>query len=231
MKHYETRVPITGQDLRVKAGQLFKMMPMYQDQREPTWSNGWLEKFQKAHGMHKTRRYGEASSVSTVDAEAEINSIREALVDVPLSNKKAWIKTEIMIEYLKWFDGQMSDRKVILIMDNFSAHKAAFEYLNSDPSTMLKNIKVNFLPPNITPLHQPPDQAAEQDKDATREMGVLKAMRWGMLSWHFDISQSTIQNCWLMSGLLSPIQGNSLTSVIEPSLSSLNNEAELVTLA
>ncbi|KAI0997438.1 hypothetical protein K3495_g10748 [Podosphaera aphanis] len=48
-----------------------------------------------------------------------------------------------------------------------------------------------------------------------------------MLSWHFDVSQSTIQNFWLKSGLLSPIQGNSLTSVIEPSLSSLN-EAELV---
>ncbi|KAI1007545.1 hypothetical protein K3495_g692 [Podosphaera aphanis] len=86
MKHYETRVPITGQALRVKAGQLFNMMPMYQGQREPTWSNGWLEKFQKAHGIHKTRRYGEASSVSTVNAEDEINSIREALVDVPLSD-------------------------------------------------------------------------------------------------------------------------------------------------
>ncbi|KAI1006842.1 hypothetical protein K3495_g1375 [Podosphaera aphanis] len=79
MKHYETRVPITDQALRVKAGQLFNMMPMYQGQREPTWSNGWLEKFQKAHSIHKTRRYGEASSVSTINAEDEINSIREAL--------------------------------------------------------------------------------------------------------------------------------------------------------
>ncbi|KAI0998405.1 hypothetical protein K3495_g9790 [Podosphaera aphanis] len=163
------------------------MMPIYKAQREPTWSNGWLEKFQKAHD--------------------EINSIREALVDVPLSdtyncdetglfykavpdvflstcqlpcykankdripamhtvsasgqslkiwcigmsrqphcfrnikvdtfnffyrsNKKAWMNTEIIIEYPKWFDGQMSGRKVILIMDNFSAHKAAFEYLNT----------------------------------------------------------------------------------------------------
>ncbi|KAI0993610.1 hypothetical protein K3495_g14574 [Podosphaera aphanis] len=73
-------------------------------------------------------------------------------------------------------------------------------------------------------------EAAKQDKDATREMDMLKEMRWGMLSWHFDVSQSTIQNFWLKSGLLSPIQGNSLTSVIEPSLSSLN-EAELVILA
>ncbi|KAI0995255.1 hypothetical protein K3495_g12928 [Podosphaera aphanis] len=72
-------------------------------------------------------------------------------------------------------------------------------------------------------------EAAKQDNDATREMDVLKEMSWGMLSWHFDVS--TIQNCWLKSSLLSPIQGNSLTSVIEPSLSSLNNEAELVTLA
>ncbi|KAI0998402.1 hypothetical protein K3495_g9791 [Podosphaera aphanis] len=59
-------------------------------------------------------------------------------------------------------------------------------------------------------------EAAEQDKDAIRETDILKAMCWGMLSWHFDVS---------------PIQGNSLTSVIEPSLSSLNNEAELVNLA
>ncbi|KAI1000685.1 hypothetical protein K3495_g7512 [Podosphaera aphanis] len=303
MKYYETRVPITSQVLRVKAVQLSNMMPMYQGQREPTWSNGWLEKFQKSHSIHKTRRYGESSSVSTVNAEDEINSIREALVDVPLSdiyncdetglfykaipdislstcqlpghkpnkdritamhtvsaigqslkiwyigmsrhprcfrnikidtfnffyrsNKKAWMNTEIMIEYLKWFDGQISGRKVILIIDNFSGHKAAFEYLNSDPSTMLKNTEVIFLPPSITSLHQPLDQgiihswkchyrkkwlkymieAAEQDKDATREMDLSKAMRWGMLSWHFD------------------------PSLIEPSLSSLNNEAELVTLA
>ncbi|KAI0996982.1 hypothetical protein K3495_g11201 [Podosphaera aphanis] len=86
MKHYETRVPITGQALRVKAGQLFNIMPMYQGQREPTWSNGWLQNFQKAYGIHKTRRYGETSSVSTVNAEDEVNSIWEALVDVPLSD-------------------------------------------------------------------------------------------------------------------------------------------------
>ncbi|KAI0996986.1 hypothetical protein K3495_g11197 [Podosphaera aphanis] len=74
-------------------------------------------------------------------------------------------------------------------------------------------------------------EVAEQDKDSTREMDVSKTIRWGMISWYFDVNQSTTQNCWFNSGLLTPIQGNSLTSVIESSLSSLNNEDELIILA
>ena len=108
-------------------------------------------------------------------------------------------------------------------MDNFSAHRAAFEFLNSSPLTSLKNTSVIFLPPNVTSLHQPLDQGIihawkchyrkkwlnymiethEKGDDPLKEMDVLKAMRWGFVSWHFDVTQSSIQKCWNKSGLLS----------------------------
>lgn len=49
-------------------------------------------------------------------------------------NKKAWMTTLIMEEYLRWFDSQMSGRKVLLLMDNFSDHNAAFELIQALPS-------------------------------------------------------------------------------------------------
>ncbi|KAI1006555.1 hypothetical protein K3495_g1668 [Podosphaera aphanis] len=118
------------------------------------------------------------------------------------------MNTEIMIEYLKWFDGQISGRKVILIMDNFSAHKAAFEYLNSNPSTMLKNTKVIFLPPNVTSLHQPLNQ------------GIIH-------SW-----KSHYRKKWLKSGLTSSITPifKILISTKTTSRSNSGNGAELVTI-
>lgn len=38
------------------------------------------------------------------------------------ANNKAWMTAEIMVEWLRWFDNTMAGRKVILLMDNFSAH-------------------------------------------------------------------------------------------------------------
>lgn len=39
------------------------------------------------------------------------------------SNKKAWMTNIIFKEYLYWFDARMNGRKVVLLIDNFSAHK------------------------------------------------------------------------------------------------------------
>lgn len=41
--------------------------------------------------------------------------------------------TEIMVEWLRWFDRSMAGRKVLLIIDNFSAYKAAVNELNVMP--------------------------------------------------------------------------------------------------
>ncbi|KAI0990804.1 hypothetical protein K3495_g17383, partial [Podosphaera aphanis] len=63
------------------------------------------------------------------------------------------------------------------------------------------------------------------------EMDVLKAMRWGFVSWHFDVTKSTIQKCWIKSGLLSPVHGTVVSTVTEVSLATQCTEAELVSLA
>ncbi|KAI0996138.1 hypothetical protein K3495_g12044 [Podosphaera aphanis] len=161
------------------------------------------------------------------------------------------MNTEIMIEYLKWFDKEMAGRKVVLLMDNFSAHKAAFEYLNLSPLTLLKNTSVIFLPPNFTSLHQPLDQGIihawechfgkkwlnymietfEMGDDPLKEMDILKAMRWGFVSWRFDVTKSSIQKCWIKSALLSPVHGTVVSTVTEASLATQCTEAELVSLA
>ena len=44
-------------------------------------------------------------------------------------NKKAWMTTVIMLDWLTWFDKRMQSRKTLLLTDGFSAHKAAVRTL------------------------------------------------------------------------------------------------------
>ena len=69
------------------------------------------------------------------------------------ANKKAWMNTEVMSNWLRWFDSQMEGRKVVFLMDNFSAHISAVDEL----SPPLRNIEVLWLPPNTTSRIQPLD--------------------------------------------------------------------------
>jgi hypothetical protein len=46
-------------------------------------------------------------------------------------NRKGWMTADIMEEWLRWFDSRMAGRKVVLHMDNFSAHEAATKSINS----------------------------------------------------------------------------------------------------
>ncbi len=107
---------------------------------------------------------------------------------------------KIMKEYLAWFDGRMraKGKKVLLLMDNFSAHKVAVEQMEEIKA--LTNTKVKWLPPNATSIHQPLDQGIiqnwksnvkkqfvmfmaktfDQGKDLSKEMYVLRAIRWGI---------------------------------------------------
>ena len=64
--------------------------------------------------------------------------------------------TVIMLDWLTWFDKRMHGRKVLLLIDGFSAHKAAVRTLIENDS--LKNTRVEFLPPNCTSVYQPLDQ-------------------------------------------------------------------------
>ncbi|KAI0993245.1 hypothetical protein K3495_g14939 [Podosphaera aphanis] len=42
----------------------------------------------------------------------------------------------------------------------------------------------------------------EKGHDSLKEMDVLKAMPWGFVSRHFDVTKSSIQKCLIKSGLL-----------------------------
>ena len=44
------------------------------------------------------------------------------------SNPTAWIDHSIMVEWLRWFDNRVN-RRVLLLLDNFSAHKLAVRIL------------------------------------------------------------------------------------------------------
>ncbi|KAI1004262.1 hypothetical protein K3495_g3948 [Podosphaera aphanis] len=71
----------------------------------------------------------------------------------------------------------------------------------------------------------------EKGDDPLKEMDVLKAMRWGFVSWHFDVTKSTIQKCWIKSGLLRPVHGTVVSTVTEASIATQCTEAELASLA
>lgn len=40
------------------------------------------------------------------------------------SNKKAWMTKRIFKKYILWFDAQMTERKIMLLIDGFSFHYA-----------------------------------------------------------------------------------------------------------
>jgi hypothetical protein len=102
-------------------------------------------------------------------------------------------------------------------MDNFSAHELAVEQI--EEGVNLTNTKVMWLPPNATSIYQPLDQGIiqnwksyvkkqfvmfmactfDQGKDLSKEMHVLRAIRWGISAWENDVTPATIQNCWARS--------------------------------
>lgn len=59
------------------------------------------------------------------------------------SNQKGWMTSRIFFEYLIWFNRQMIGRKVILLVDNFSAHITGLELIKNDVDIELNNVKVS----------------------------------------------------------------------------------------
>ena len=131
------------------------------------------------------------------------------------ANKKAWMVTEIMVEWLRWFDNLMAGRKVILLLDNFSAHESAVAELEALPyGSGLINTEICWLPPNTTSKLQPLDQGIiasfkaryrkhwitfmleQQDigQDPLESMNVLKAVQWCIRAWD-EVTAKTITSC------------------------------------
>jgi hypothetical protein len=147
------------------------------------------------------------------------------------SNAKAWMTTEICIEWLMWFDQRMSGRKVLLLMDNLSAHEAAVEALQGQ----LRNTQVEFLRKDSNLVRQPCEQGIVQgfktlyrrhwlqfmvhhnlnNTDPSKLMNVLWVIRWSIAAWADEIQSNTISSCWRKSSLLGPAYGPELAPEIE----------------
>ena len=140
-------------------------------------------------------------------------------------NTKAWMTAAMFEQYLRWFDRKMAGRKVCLLVDEFSAHKAGLGFLRLGSPEGLTNTKVLFLP-TITPaagsVCQPLDQGIvrswkahyrrrwlahmcyeyDERRDPMKSMNVLQAIRWAVAAWEVDVTPTTIQECWIKSRIL-----------------------------
>lgn len=139
-----------------------------------------------------------------------------------VSNKKAWMTTEIMTSWLKNFDNKMKkqNRKVLLFLDNATSH----------PKIQLENVRTVFLPPNTTSHCQPLDQGIIQNfkikyrkflirrlltftntedpfEKAEKSIDLSSAMVWIVAAWK-NVSSTTIKKCFQKAGFMETVQGN-----------------------
>jgi hypothetical protein len=130
-------------------------------------------------------------------------------------NKKAWMRHEIMEQWLRTFYLRIGrQRRVLLLMDNFSAHLVALE--KAPPPS---NIRIVFFPANATSIYQPLDQGIIQNLkhyyrkswmywmigmldrgiDPRERMSLNYTVRWLTQAWRTKVSNETIQNCYIKS--------------------------------
>ena len=123
------------------------------------------------------------------------------------ANSKAWMTSEIFMEWLRKLDSKMSlQRKKIALLDNCSAH----------PKTVsgLKSVKMVFLPPNCPSVLQPMDQGIIRcfkyhyktainkkniealDNGTEFSLSLLEALREAQRAWP-KVTPETTSNCWL----------------------------------
>lgn len=151
------------------------------------------------------------------------------------SNKKAWMTSPLMREWLLAFYSHIGSRTVLLLMDNFKAHVEGIE-LAPPPS----NIRIQWLPANSTSLYQPLDQGIiqnlkthyrkywlrfiiqgfENNTDPFTAVSLYHAVHWVLRVWNHDISHTTIYNCFRKSTVIQP-QISNLPTEPQPDLSSL----------
>uniref|UniRef100_A0A914VZL2 HTH CENPB-type domain-containing protein n=1 Tax=Plectus sambesii TaxID=2011161 RepID=A0A914VZL2_9BILA len=135
---------------------------------------------------------------------------------VPLNytaNKKAWMTGDVFETWLKNWDKKLKKdgRKVLLYVDNCTSHP---------PKIDLKNITMNFFPPNTTAMSQPMDQgiiqnlkvhyrrfllrerikAIDEKKDFL--INLLNALHLLRRAWD-DVKPETVHNCFRKAAFVS----------------------------
>lgn len=133
-------------------------------------------------------------------------------------NKTKWMTGVIIEEYLQWLDNKMrsKNRKVLLLLDNFSGHELGVELVGGKEG--LLNVRIEWLPPNTTSYWQPLDQGIiasfktlyrkewvlymlrqyEANKDPNKTVNLLKAVQWTRKAWD-QVTETTIKHCWWKS--------------------------------
>jgi hypothetical protein len=127
------------------------------------------------------------------------------------AQRKAWMSGDRFTTWLKNLDAEMARKKrsILLLIDNCPAHPK---------DVSLKNIRVEFLPPNSTSCTQPLDQGIikvtkqkyrrrliqryiyEIDHpENAKPVTVLDALHFITASWE-DVSVQTIRNCFKKAG-------------------------------
>ena len=129
-------------------------------------------------------------------------------------SKSAWMTSEIFEKILTRFDRSMKvqGRKVLLFIDNCSAHKKPHQ---------LQNVTLHFFPPNITSRCQPLDMGviaafknhykSELQKRRVQALNVgLEVTKINLFDslflvkkiWNSNVSVQTIKNCFRKAGFI-----------------------------
>lgn len=126
----------------------------------------------------------------------------QALGGVWRSNKKAWMTTFIMSEWLHSFYSYIGLSRPVLLLDNFSAH---IHGVNITPPPA--NIKIQWLPANSTSVYQPLEQGIimnlktyyrktwlpfiieryEHQQDPATLITLYDAVRWILRAWRYHM--------------------------------------------
>ncbi|KAK3222197.1 hypothetical protein Dsin_009222 [Dipteronia sinensis] len=108
----------------------------------------------------------------------------------------------------------MANRKVLLLLDNCTAHVPLIELPNHN---QLRNTTVHYLPPNLTSKLQPCVvgiirnfngyysrcfncmmlDRLESNTPDPENIDILEAIRMDVVAWTFDVRHKTIANCFL----------------------------------
>ena len=132
-------------------------------------------------------------------------------------NAKASMTGPLMQEWLQSFYSHVGQRKVLLLMDNFSSHVKGVE--DSPPPS---NVRIQWLPANSTSKFQPLHQGIiyhtktyyrkqwiqflidkfEHKQDPYKEISIYHAVQWAVRAWQHDVTNTTIANCFRKSTVL-----------------------------
>lgn len=135
------------------------------------------------------------------------------------ANKKAWMTTIIMIDWLKAFYRHVGARSVILAMDNLKAHINGVE--QAPPPS---NIHIIWLPKNSTSVFQPLDQGIIRNLKAHYRkqwiqyiidcidtsinpfttITLYQTIHWCLKAWYQMVLNTTIYQCFRKSTIIQP---------------------------